>query len=151
MLRVYLAGDSSFQAQLREIRDILEKRGITVTSFWLDEDLTREIRLSDADFCELAYRDLAAVEQSHVFVFYNPIEGHRKGTGGRHVEFGYACAKGMPIIYIGEKMENIFHRLALVRARIFPNSHIGLEALADAIGDKLMEMFQYQPIEPSER
>ncbi len=31
-----------------------------------------------------------------------------KGSGGRHVEFGYALAKGKPIVLVGPQ-RNVFH------------------------------------------
>lgn len=84
----------------------LEAAGHVITSRWLkapDE-------MSDA----FAREDLADVARADLLLAYHPGGWHDKGTGGRHVEFGYALALGKQVVLLG-KRTNIFHHLACVR------------------------------------
>lgn len=83
----------------------LEAGGIEVTSTWL----RRLDQLTNSD----ARKDLVDVERADVLVALNPHGWEKKGTGGRHVEFGYALALGKPIVLVG-KRSNIFHYLDIV-------------------------------------
>lgn len=74
-----------------------------MTSTWL-----RELdELADA----YARVDLADVKRADVLVAMNPPGWERAGTGGRHVEFGYALAHGKHMVLVGER-SNIFHHLS---------------------------------------
>lgn len=81
----------------------LEARGVTVTSRWLKapDDL--------AD--EHARKDLADVDACDWLLALNPSAYHNAGTGGRHVELGYAIARGKRVMLVGER-SNIFHYLS---------------------------------------
>lgn len=110
-MKVYIAApwpirDEAIQAML-----ILERQGHFVTSRWLkvEEDDTDPYVLEKA-----AYEDLANIREADALLLLHPEDWHNKGTGGRHVEFGYALALAKQIIIVGRKT-NAFHHLAGVQ------------------------------------
>lgn len=80
----------------------LEARGVTVTSSWL--------MVVDQNDSPTAEKDLADVAEADMLLAINPSSYANKGTGGRHVELGYAIALGKKIVLAGER-SNIFHYL----------------------------------------
>lgn len=66
---------------------------------------------------EDAEMDLSDVSSADVFVQFNPKDYERGGTGGRHVELGYAMGKGKPIIVIDART-TVFHHLSHVRVLV---------------------------------
>lgn len=104
-MKVYIAApfaDAPFArliAQgLRQLADI------ECTSRWL----TGSSELND----EWARKDLEDIDAADVLVALNAEAWNdpaaNKGSGGRHVEFGYALAMGKPILLVGSR-SNIFH------------------------------------------
>lgn len=85
-----------------EIMTELEAVGHIVTSRWVKtpDDVSGQDDLTDIDICDL-------------LLAYNPPEFENAGTGGRHVEFGYAIAQQKLIALIGNR-SNIFHYLSEV-------------------------------------
>jgi 3-deoxy-D-manno-octulosonic-acid transferase len=61
-----------------------------------------------------AFRDAAAVLPADTLLLLNAPEWMQAGTGGRHVEFGYALALGKRIVVVGDAPGNVFHRLPQV-------------------------------------
>lgn len=105
---VYLAGRSEDRYALRALRQVLAGLGIGCTSRWLDVD-TLGVLHDPAG----AQMDLDDIDGAYVFVLFSSRAGFRNTTGGKHVETGYAIAKGKPIVLIGE-VENVFHGLPAV-------------------------------------
>lgn len=91
---------------MRQYRDELEAMGHIVTSRWIDEDLSPE-----GDFAGAAAKGLKDIEDIgmafHV-LFFTDVPST---TGGMHVEFGYALARGRTLSIIGP-LVNIFHKQA---------------------------------------
>lgn len=120
-MRVYLAGPYAARDKLRVYRDELQRSDIECTSSWLAE--THEINnqttgaatgLTDAEVDGHARMDLADIDRSDVLVlFANAYLGKGSASGGKHVETGYALARGRRVIVVGEP-ENVFHRLVTV-------------------------------------
>lgn len=113
MMRVYLAAQFARRVELRGYAEELERHGIAVTSRWLREDydgLATIDPLPDEVAAQCARDDLADIDASDLVVCFT--EAPRSGlyTGGRHVEFGYALARQMPIVIVGPS-ENVFHCL----------------------------------------
>ena len=102
MIRVYLAGPLPYQDELRRARyDFHQKRNLfLVTSRWLDLDLN-EAR-SDNIRANLAAHNYTDIDQSNILVVYNPIGYNNVGTGGRHIEVGYAIGKKIPVVSFGQ-------------------------------------------------
>lgn len=102
-MRVYIAAPYPERVYAQQVMADLESRGdFEVTSTWL----RHEDKLEDT----FARLDLADVARADVLVALNPPEYANSGTGGRHVEFGYALALRKPIVMVGAQ-SNIFHFL----------------------------------------
>ena len=119
---VYLAGPYESRDTINGPRyaGALHKIDATCTSTWLTEtfDINEGVtgpaaELDDATVSEHALNDLSDVDDCDVFVLitakYLGVEA--TASGGRHVETGYALARGKRIIVLGEP-ENVFHRIA---------------------------------------
>ncbi len=102
-MTVYIAAPYPLIKQARALMMQLHEAGINCTSSWLIED-------SMEDTEEAALLDLADIDRCDVFVAMNPESYRNAGTGGRHVEYGYALKSGKPIVVIGSRT-NVFHRL----------------------------------------
>jgi nucleoside 2-deoxyribosyltransferase len=112
-MKVYLAAQYARRDELRQYREQLNAQGIYVTSRWLNEreSLTTNMGDHSVDFyIETANIDIEDIDAADALVFFaeDPLVGIKRG--GRHVEFGYALAKGKPIYVINYK-ENVFHYL----------------------------------------
>jgi len=105
-MKVYIAAPYPCKEDARLVRTFLETHGINCTSQWIDEE-------DGEDSAERAQKDLDDVNEAHVFIALNFLEWEQRGTGGRHVEFGYAIGT-MPIILIG-KRSNVFHHLPEIK------------------------------------
>jgi nucleoside 2-deoxyribosyltransferase len=101
-LTVYIAAPYPARRYAQAVMRLLELEDIGVTSTWLTQDEDT----SDAT----ARLDLADVARADVLVALNEPEYSTMGTGGRHVEFGYALALGKPIVLVGVRT-NVFHFL----------------------------------------
>lgn len=128
--KVYLAAPFARQAEMRKYADELAGFGIKVTSRWLHEgeslnDRGEVIKQSIPDHIA-AQHDLEDIDRADVMIqFTEPpaklsLAGWKGFTtqynprGGRHVELGYALAKGKEVFVIGYR-ENIFHSLPQVK------------------------------------
>lgn len=110
MIKVYIAAPSELQQVARNFRDTMQlSGGIVVTSQWLNEDFSKHDNPNLAP-AFLALMDLVDIERCDVFFLINPEEWARKGTGGRHVELGYAMHANKRIIIYGTRT-NSFHNL----------------------------------------
>lgn len=124
MRKVYLAAPYSARDKMRQIRRILQNYGWVVTSSWLDD--THPLRpgvintapeQSDEYAAARVAQDLADIDEADVLMLFTsawvttyfsvPFESTL--SGGRHVETGYALAKGKRVVLVGQP-ENIFHR-----------------------------------------
>lgn len=86
-----------------------------------------------------ARKDLVDIERADIFVLYNPLRYQRMGTGGRHVEMGYALARDKRIIVIGEIEENVFQQLDEVTFLVW-DYHNHMSMLADALALMVREI-----------
>ena len=103
MTKVYIAAPYPERPRAARLQDRLEAEGFEITARWVRHDDT----LSDAD----ARKDLVDIARADVLLALNAPEWAQAGTGGRHVELGYALALGLPIVLLGAR-SNIFHYLA---------------------------------------
>lgn len=118
---IYIAAASEERQAAKEMKARIEAAGYTVTSRWIELE-----NFSSADTKYLmswAENDLLDVFKADMVVLLNPAEFKNKGTGGRHVEVGYALAYGKPVILCGEK-SNIFHWHPNVHHLRYPNDII---------------------------
>lgn len=141
-MKVYIAAPYAARDRIRVMADQVRGMGVEVTSSWLDEQAEvndgttgAAPELDDRAVSDAARRDLDDVDRSNLLVLLTgAIAGERDSkSGGRHVETGYALARGIPVLVVGEP-ENIFHRLA--RVDVVPDwasalVHIAKRALDD--------------------
>jgi nucleoside 2-deoxyribosyltransferase len=128
-----------------DLRNHFRRSGVKVTSHWLDLDLSlphNEERLSNE-----AWADLSDIEDADVLILYNPLSHQNKGTGGRHVEMGYALARNKRIIIVGEERENVFQHM---REHIFVAFPEG-EAISFLASILLTILRRMEDAEPSAR
>jgi nucleoside 2-deoxyribosyltransferase len=102
----YLGGPGELKEMAKAIAQALRDKGHVISSTWHDVD--------DPEAEETALRDFSQIEDAEEFILLNPAEWAHKGTGGRHVEFGYAVARGKDMIVLGSRT-NIFHRIETIR------------------------------------
>lgn len=101
-MQVYIAAPYPTREQAIALMHRLEAEGFGVTSTWLRED----DELAD----KYAQLDLDDIGRCDALVLMNPEEWKNSGTGGRHVEFGWALGLNKHVVVVGER-SNIFHYL----------------------------------------
>lgn len=106
-MRFYLAGKYTAKKRLRVQRDMLEYRGHTSVSRWLEHNLDED-EVSTDDLIREATFDLEDLVRAEVFLL-DTLDVSE--TGGREVELGYAKRLGCRVVVIGPR-RNIFHHLA---------------------------------------
>ena len=111
MMKVYIAAPFSelpFAAKIAV--GLTQAADIICTARWLTEHSEMT--------AEWAQRDLDDIDAADVLVALNAATWNEpaanKGSGGRHVELGYALARGKPIVLVGVR-SNIFHSHPAVR------------------------------------
>ena len=109
-MKVYLASNYSTHPEMRHYAQLLEEHGHFVTSEWINgthggDDRERYARI-----------DLRDVDEADVVVFFSESPVNSRTRGGKHVEFGYALAKGKRLFIVGGK-HNVFHHLPEVIQR----------------------------------
>jgi nucleoside 2-deoxyribosyltransferase len=100
---LYVAAPFPYRSTAQRVMRRLEAAGFAVTSTWLKEHDTSDE--ASARVC------LADVHRADALVLLNPLGFEAMGTGGRHVEFGYALALGRPCLVVGRR-SNMFHHLS---------------------------------------
>lgn len=103
---VYVAAPYQMKPQAATVAAVLRGKGHKVSSTWHDRE--------DENDEATARRDLEEVEACEAFLLINPEEWDRSGTGGRHVEFGYALARSKDMIIFGVR-SNLFHQFEAIR------------------------------------
>jgi nucleoside 2-deoxyribosyltransferase len=117
-MKYYLAARYSRHAEMQGYARQLETIGHHVTSRWITahggtEPVSwngKKIRARLEDAKKIALADLSDIDAAHCLIFFSE-DGPNGSKGGRHVEVGYAIAKGKSFILIGE-YDNIFSSLA---------------------------------------
>ena len=105
-MKVYVAAPWSTRDAAIAVMHWLESQGHYVTSRWLRQ-LDDEGPMAAAD-------DLADVTAADLLLALSPEAYRNIGTGGRHVELGYALALGKQIVLVGART-NVSHHLDCVR------------------------------------
>lgn len=144
-MRAYLAAPYAARERVAEYARDLVRVGIDVTASWLDEE--HEINegttgaapaLHPEEVARHAATDLDDIARCDVLVLFTAaslgFDPADVASGGRHVETGYALAKGIPVLVIGEP-ENVFHRLdhANTFTRWVQRVDTWIEALAELV------------------
>lgn len=122
VLKLYIAGRYSKLKELKEESQAFVKAGMQITASWLDN---KEEGMS---FNDIAVIDLKDVDEADVLVLYTEPYGTQVPGGGRHVEFGYALAKGKKMVIVGP-LENVFHWHPEVK--VFPRTEYAVRYLTN--------------------
>lgn len=101
-MKVYIAAPYQLRADAIRAKHQLQVQGFDVTSTWLT--------LPDKNSDAFARQDLDDIAAADAVVALNPPGWENRGTGGRHVEFGYALGLGKHVVLVGVR-SNIFHHL----------------------------------------
>lgn len=105
-MKIYIAAPYPIRDHAIDVMHDLESQGHVITSRWL--------KAPDELTDEHARKDLDDVREADMLLALNPPGWEDKGTGGRHVELGYAIALSIPVMLVGART-NIFHYLKEVR------------------------------------
>ena len=111
-LKIYIASRWDDREDALLIKKFIEDKGLVCTSTWLtphDEqgmDALKNAAIEKPR--QRAVKDFEDIDDADVYLVYSPKKSHRNGTGGKHVELGWALAHGKRCVLIGER-ENIFH------------------------------------------
>ena len=121
-MKIYVAAPYPYREDAIVVMKALEKKGLTVTSRWL-----REVdELCDKD----ARKDLEDIRNADVLLALNPADWENKGSGGRHIEFGYAYALNKHVVLAGSR-SNMFHHLNDV-----PQIDLTIESIVSALYER---------------
>lgn len=105
-MKVYIGAPYPMIEYAKRVRTLLVRQGMQVTSRWLDGDAGEQ--------SAWAQHDLDDVRAADVLLALNPEGWENAGTGGRHVELGYAIALGKKVVLVGERT-NVFHHLKQIK------------------------------------
>jgi len=130
LTRYFLSGCFQQHQQIQSYAEQLEQaiRGARVVSTWHSQpDIAAEDALTPAELTlhpdqgqGYAAQDLEELDQAQVLVLFSGFGGQ----GGRHVEYGYALAKGKRLVLVGPR-DNVFS--CLPQAEWFPSFTAWLE------------------------
>lgn len=98
----YLAAPYQMRAAAQVAMQQFAARGFACTARWITQDDSAQIGP------EWAQADLADIDAAAAFVALGPEVWKNAGSGGRHVELGYALARGKLICLVGART-NLFH------------------------------------------
>ena len=101
-MKIYIAALFARRKEMENWANALKEHGHEITARWVyggENGLTRT---------DIAILDLDDVNACDVLLAFTHPYGTQTPGGGRHVELGYALAKGKTVCIIGER-ENVFH------------------------------------------
>ena len=129
-MKIYLAANYSTFPQMQEHAKTLEKDGHEVTSEWITGTHDKD------DRAEYARIDLRDVDAAEAVIFFSEAPVGSRTRGGKHVEFGYALAKGKRVFIVGPRV-NVFHHLPEIIQRFYFEDIVaiiaGIGACASAV------------------
>ena len=117
-MRAYIAARYDRREEVYAYSHELEALGIEIVSTWIDghhevrPDVERDA--TEEEIRSWAEEDLRDLRRADTLIFFSEPPGNGSKRGGRHVEMGFALAKGHRILVVGDP-ENVFHRLFEVR------------------------------------
>lgn len=109
-MKIYLTSRYQDHPLMRDWRAVLELMGHDVTSRWIEGKHSADEDVPDYgdQRRRFAMEDLEDIDAADAIVANSDPEIFRTSHGGRHVELGYALARGKKIFLVGER-ENVFH------------------------------------------
>jgi nucleoside 2-deoxyribosyltransferase len=110
-MKVYLASNYSTWPDMQVKAAQLKYLGHEVTSEWITGAHNGD------DRAEYAAIDLRDIDEAEAVIFFSESPEGSRTRGGKHVEFGYALARGKQIFLVGPPV-NVFHHLPQVVQRL---------------------------------
>lgn len=132
-MRCYLAARFARRGELRGYALELIRRGYPVVSDWLYHPRDDDADLAHDEAAMAAEADLAHVAAADALIAFTEPSGDDApagaSRGGRHVELGYALARGKLVFVVGPA-ENVFcHLYGVVVCRDFDECLARLDVL----------------------
>jgi hypothetical protein len=151
MVRFYIAADSHLWEEVKKLRDeLVLNLNLACTARWIDVELEAFYPITEAELETAAMGNFNDIDRAHFLIVYNPVSRHKSGTGGRHVELGYALARYKAVFYVGEKLENVFHRHPGVRWTV-DHSLDQVSFVAEVLAAAMLNVWRDGSVRPSER
>lgn len=97
-MRFYIASHCKMLAV--ELRDKLNRLGISVTSSWIDSEFMPTDHYTESECTQIAESNFNDIKSSDALIL---ISGPDKYSGGKFVEAGYAMALGKPVFVVGHR------------------------------------------------
>lgn len=118
-MRIYLAARYSRREEMCGYAELLRAKGYTVDARWLSPPETVALEVESAmeeapmSGYHFAQEDIEDLDKAGVVVCFTEVSNSPFTRGGRHVEYGYALAKGKTLFIVGPR-ENVFYCLPQV-------------------------------------
>ena len=116
MTTTYLAARFSRKLEMQVVAGLLAPHGIHNIASWVtgahDYTGTPDETIPLEDQARFASDDLEEIVAADQMIVFTEEEGNPWSRGGRHVEFGFGLAIGIPMVIIGP-IENIFYAWAV--------------------------------------
>ena len=106
-MSIYLAATYTRLTEMQEYARRLRAAGHSILSRWIYGGHETHDIAGDTEKARFAREDLEDLDRADAVLIFTEFTG-ALSSGGRHVEFGYALAKGKRAIIVGER-ENLFH------------------------------------------
>jgi hypothetical protein len=135
---IYIAARYSLKETVAILAEKLIADGHNLLSDWHHEKHAPGVTLAeipDNELRHLAYKDMLQIRGATAMVFLAEDPEYATVRGGRHVEFGIALERGIPILVLGTTPENIFHYLS-ARVQHFSDFNDLREALKSLPSDR---------------
>ena len=113
MISIYIAARWQDRDRAKAMAKMLTNNGFKITSGWLGRGgLATHHKNQTFEEANriVAKRDIRDLQKADILVALLPKKYSKKGTGGRHFEFGFAFATYKPIVIVGHR-SNVFHYL----------------------------------------
>lgn len=144
-MKIYLAAPYAARDLLKDHLPFWEGLGYEVTCSWVNgtraiakDTLGASEASTDDEVFEHVTGDLDDIDQADALVHYTANylktranfndETDNLHSGGRHVETGYALARGKAVVYIGDP-ENVFQRGLCLSAFDLDSAHLALQLI----------------------
>lgn len=132
-MRAYIAAPFKRKKEALEAQNLLRELGIGSTTRWLSQHPSTD---DPAELAVQAQDDLEDVDTADIFILLNYKGWVMEGQGGKHVETGYALAKGKPVYVVG-KPWNVFHYLPQVKV-VAGLREVASDALVQRVGEEVV-------------
>lgn len=114
-MKIYIAAPYPERLKAIALGRTLALDGHTITARWLAPSHDADDKGPTlTEWARHAREDLTDVLDCDLLIAYNPDGYENVGTGGRHVELGYALAINRRILLIGDRT-NTFHHLGAIK------------------------------------